>query len=487
MKRQKGSITIFSVLSLLLISAALFAMLEGTRFQEMRRFATLQTQTALESVFANYNTGLWENYHLLGTNTFYMQEILEKAANGREGTGANLLKLVPQEVRVTEETRITDGEGTVFIASVAAYMKENLVYETIKEVYSQYEAIKQILDSSNMDLSNIQEALDELNESEKETKSIAVETSGKTSMESQVDIKDLLENAKEWQEMGLLTLVVSDTESLSYASQECGNGLLERELETGNDVFEYEITYLDRILLQQYLLSYMSCFSDEKENHALSYELEYLLGQKNSDLENLNVVTMKLLALREAVNFLFLLSNPNRVAEAETVALLFVGTTANPLLIEVVKTGVLTAWAFAESILDVRALLAGKRIALLKSEENWTMKLEDFGQISTDFVMAKESDWGLTYKNYLGMLLLFENEQTLANRSMHIQESTIRECYGDMSFGMDKLMVQAKVDIEYSYQPVFPMLQVIDAEKRWKYIISAAAKNGYYTKVGIEG
>ena len=42
MKREKGSITLFSLISLLLITAALFALLEGTRLQEMYRFADLQ-------------------------------------------------------------------------------------------------------------------------------------------------------------------------------------------------------------------------------------------------------------------------------------------------------------------------------------------------------------------------------------------------------------------------------------------------------------
>ena len=61
MQKEKGSITIFSLLSLLLITAFLFGLLEGTRLQEMRRFAILQTENSLVSVFANYNTCLWKN------------------------------------------------------------------------------------------------------------------------------------------------------------------------------------------------------------------------------------------------------------------------------------------------------------------------------------------------------------------------------------------------------------------------------------------
>ena len=60
MQKEKGSITIFSLLSLLLITATLFVLLEGTRLQEMRRFAMLQTENTVQSAFANYNSCLWK-------------------------------------------------------------------------------------------------------------------------------------------------------------------------------------------------------------------------------------------------------------------------------------------------------------------------------------------------------------------------------------------------------------------------------------------
>ena len=196
--------------------------------------------------------------------------------------------------------------------------------------------------------------------------------------------------------------------------------------------------------------------------------------------QNLKATANRLLAVREAANFLYLLSNSACMTQAETLATLFVGVTANPLLIKVVKIGLLTAWAMAESILDVRAILAGKRIALLKSEESWTIALENLGEISKGFMMAKESDWGLAYEDYLGILLLLERDQTLAMRSMNLQEATIRQNYADDSFGMDTLIIQTKLKVRYSYEPVFPFLHAIDADDAWEYKVSAEANYGYY-------
>ena len=474
MRKEKGSITLFSLLSLLLITAFLFGLLEGTRLQELRRFAALQTETAIESAFANFNTCLWKNYRLLGTNDSQIQEILERVANGRSGEGTNFLRLEPVEMEITNGTRLTDGDGTVFIASVSAYMKENFAYEAAKEVYSQYEAIKQILENSQMDLSNISEAL-------------SVPTAAAKTRSRNVDVLALLESAQKWMQMGVLQLVIEDTSKVSEQEVELENCLLERKLKEGTDVVDYTTNWTDRILLQQYLMTYLSSYCEEEKHRALSYELEYLLGHKSSDIENLKVSVSKILAIREAANFIYLLSNASSVAQAEAMAMLLVGATANPVLIETVKIGLLTAWALAESILDVRALLAGKRIALLKSEETWMLELENIGSIVDGFPMAKECDWGVAYKDYLGILLLFEEEKTLAMHSMNLQEATIRQNDGDASFGMDQLLIEADVLITYSYEPVFPFLREIDAEERWERRLSPRVNYGYYGKAGIKG
>lgn len=480
MKKEKGSITIFSLLSLLLVTATLFALLEGTRLQEMRRFAVLQTENALESAFANYNSCLWENYRLLGANGNEMQAVIEQTAAGCVGEGTNFFRLEAKDISIFGETRITDGNGAVFIKSVSSYMKENFVYEAAKEVYSQYEAIKQILESDQMNLSNITDALEEMDKTDRETVEPFAKTRIKRDVDAQIDVRSLLEIAEDWKEMGILNLVLQDTESISKAQHDFSTGLLNRNLEKGSDSVETTIDWKDRLLLQQYLMTYMSNFSEKKENRALSYEVEYLLGQKSSDIENLKVTANKLLAVREAANFLYLLSNTVCIAQAEAMAILLVGVTANPLLIQAVKIGLLTAWALAESILDVRAILEGKRIALLKSEESWTIALENLGEISKGFLMAKESKWGLDYEDYLGILLLLEQVNGLAMNSMNLQEATIRQNYADASFGMDTLIAQANVKVSYSYKPVFPFLQIINADNRWEYNLSADASYGYY-------
>lgn len=62
------------------------------------------------------------------------------------------------------------------------------------------------------------------------------------------------------------------------------------------------------------------------------------------------------------------------------------GFTGNPAVVRLVQTGVIAAWAYVESILDIRALLAGDKIALIKTETQWTAQ---FGSLAAAFEDGK--------------------------------------------------------------------------------------------------
>lgn len=481
MKRVKGSITIFSMLSLLLVTAVLFTLLEGTRYQELHRFAGIQTELALEAVFSNYNLYLWENYHLLGADANDMDDILQSVANGRTGAGKNLLSFELKEYEVKEVSRITDGGGVEYIHAVSAYMEENFLYEVAKEVYSQYEGVKSILGQEDVDLSKIEQAQKEIESLTKKESNTPVSTgtSKKEGSKSVVDVKGLLDSVQEWRQNGVLELVIEDTSQLSTAEPDLSNGLLMRKLQEGGGGKRDEITWVEKILLQQYLLTYMSNYLDEKTGRAFSYEVEYLLGKHESDKENLRDVVSKLLWIREATNLVYLLSNSIKCGQAEALALAIGGATLNPVIVEVIKVGLIMAWALAESVLDIRALLAGKKIPLIKSEETWTMELENIGQLKDGFPMAKESKTGIDYKNYLGILLLFERDTEVAMYAMSAQEASIRS-EEDSSFKMDDMLTQVDVKVDFSYVPVFPFSQVLEVKKPWEYRLYTEKSYGYY-------
>lgn len=474
MSKNKGSITVFSLLSLLLITATLFALLEGTRYQEIRRFAQLQTDVALESVFSNYHQELWQQYRVLGTKESEAEQILLQVADAkRQGSGVSLLRLGVESAAVSSKTLLTDEKGAVFIKCVTEYMKDNILYETVKGIYNQYESVEQLLQNSGVDLDKIDEALTELD-------NLKTESGSSKGLSGKNGASNILETAQIWKDDLTLGLFIEDTSKLSSAKVSPGDDMFHRSLAVGDGGQEEDINWLDRILLQQYLLTYLSNYESKIEGHTLTYEAEYLIGGASKDKDNLMSVILRILAIREAANFVSLLSDPVKVEEAQSLALAIGGASLNPLILEVIHIAILTAWALGESIVDVRGLLIGKRIPFMKSSETWRLKLEDISLIGETFVTAKESKSGLSYKDYLGILLLLENESALAMKTMNVEEFTMRELTGDKTFTMDSMVVGAEAEINYRYSPVFPFLSVIDAEERWIYEVLTKRKYGYY-------
>lgn len=463
---RKGSITIFSLLTMMLVASVLFVLLEGSRFQEIRRISNLQTEVAVESAFANYNSLLWKEYKLLGCDYNALEEALIATGNARivkTGNGINLLQSEIDEVTLCGYTRLTDAGGSAYIHAVSSSMQKLYFLDTAKEIFNRYEVIKDIKENSNWNISWIEEGLSLGTEAEENT----VESNP-------------MEEAQHLQSIGILELVVEDTESLSRASFQKADAVSCRALKESKNPMVYEVDWLDRILFQQYLLENMSNYCNKKQDRCLEYELEYIIGGTSSDIENLKTVVTQVLSIREMANFLYLMSDVTKVEEAQMLAITLAGVSVNPLIIETVKLGILTAWAFGESILDVRALLQGKKVPLLKSSDTWTLELADIGSLAEGYATAKESEWGMDYQAYLGILLLFHQETDMAMHAMDVQEAAVRRQQGDINFQMDDLLIHAEVEMQYRYSPVFLSFYQIATEVPWNYTIQTNKIYAYY-------
>lgn len=459
---RKGSITIFTTLTMVLVASVLFALLEAARVNEIEYLSNFQTELALESAFANYNTTLWDEYKILACDSIQIQEILLSKGSARVSDsmeGLNLLAAKAIDVEELDYTLLTDGNGAVYVKTAARMMEESIGLGTAKQIFSQYESIRHLIENSEWDWNR-------------------VEVEG-IEWDSSYEEVNPLKEAKGLQETGILELVVEDTSLLSLQEFDNGNTISSRKLQVGRNPRIPQIDWLDQVLFQQYLLEHMSFYGNVNSEHCLQYELEYVIGGKASDIENLKVVATQLLFIREVANFLYLTTDESKVEEAAALALVLAGASANPIVIDVVKWGILTAWAFGESVLDVRALLQGKKIALLKSSKTWTLGLQDIGRISQGYHTAKECEDGISYKDYLGILLLFQQEAGKVMRAMDAQEATVRLKEENTSFQLDTYLVQTEVTMEYAYQPVFSQLTSFGPTDLWKNSIFTTARYSY--------
>ena len=482
--KQRGSITLFAVLSMLLVMGFLLTLLEGVRVKELHRMAGLRTQMAVEAVFANYSTVLWENYHLLGCSLEAAEELILQSADSNGAgynMGVNFLLLELEDMEIGGCTLITDGNGAAYMHAVSSYMKRNILYETAKMIFNQYDSIKHLLDSNQKDGTEIEKALEGL-EALEAAENVSNQNTG-SSAQSQGTAggnqkeENPLEEVQRVQKTQLLELVVPDTATLSTSQYDMSQAVSKRTLNEGWNCSIEETEWLDRVLLQQYLLTYFADYSNPQSDRGLQYELEYLIGGADSDIENLRTVVNGLLLIRETANFVYLMSDSDKVLQVELLATILGGVTAQPELIEVVKIGLLLAWAFAESVLDVRALLQGKKIPLIKGEDTWTLALENIGTLEEEYLVAKESEMGISYKTYLGILLLLQEDKQLAYRAMDVQEISMQA--KNTSMRMDNLVVRMRVTNTYSAAPVFCSFKTQKISGGWDYRISATAEYGY--------
>lgn len=472
---KKGSITIFASLSMMLVASFLFAMLESARYYGLQTYIKQKSPLITESVFAEYQAKLWEDYHLLfldgayGGTEFSTSKVAGRASqiakNNLTAPCSNglwreqdLFQLNLDEVSVESYALATDCGGDFFLAQVTNYMKQNIPVESAKAIYDRIEKGRDKEEEGESANLTIEKANNLLNGEEEETeKGIKTEKGTKAEKEAKTgsEAQNPMEYVLQIKENAILGTVVEDTSKLSECSIPKNQSLLERDCEKGNKAYENQSDWYEKILLELYLKTYFSSYTNPMEGHALAYELEYIVGGKQSDRENLEQIVERLMLVREAANVASLLSDTKKVAEAETLALAVAGFTGNPAVVKTVQIGIVGAWAYIESILDIRTLLQGGKISLIKSKSEWTSELLNMVSLITENAKAKECKNGCTYTDYLLQFLFFMKEREQAFRAMDLMEHNLQLEQMYQNSRMDHMIVAADFQYRYAAQPLF--------------------------------
>lgn len=471
---RKGSITIFASLSMMLIASFIFAMLESARFYGLQTYVKQKTPVITESVFAEYNSKLWEDYHLFfldgayGGSEFAIDKV-EGRANQVADKNLNykliskvlgfndLFQLNLEEVTVDSYELATDQEGDVFLAQVASYMKNNIPMETAQLIKERIQKGKEIETEGDDAEGKIAEAIDKAKD--EETKKVKMSYSE----ESPIDfVKNLKRNT-------ILGMVVEDVDKVSKQNILNVQTLSERTLLEGTRTETMGNDWYQKILLELYLQTYFSNYANEMEDHALSYELEYIVCGKKEDKANLDGVVTRLMLAREAANVIALVSDREKVSEAEVIATALAGFTGNPAVVKVVQIGIIGAWAYLESILDIRTLLQGGKISLLKSAEQWTTDITHIVSSFNSNAKAKECEDGLYYSEFLLQFLFFTSTKEQTYRAMDLMEANIRLVPGYANCKMDHMIIAADLSYRYTAEPLFWKLVTIGNNGKFSY------------------
>ncbi len=449
----EGSITLFLALTLTIILSLIFSLLEAARVQALVRIARRDLQLRLESAFGRYHVPMWDNYHMLFLdgkdakgqfNLSVLEGILmEEAALEQMERGFYQISL--KNIEIEKYALATDQKGKFFREQACRAIKEKLAAQTadrIKGILKQGEALEKDSHKAEEKWKQAQEAAEKAKEAAEAAKKDGEGEAAKTAREAE---KKLPENPMDfvslWKKSPILTLVVENSFQISPKSISQKNSIQNRKLETGNLEKAGKET-LEKLWLIQYLNTYFSCQSGAGagggDSHALDYELEYCIGGKETDSQNLEQAVNRLLLLREAGNFATIMQDSGKQALAMEMAAAAVGFTGLPPLIQAVQVGILLGWSYMESILDVRHLLAGGKVPLIKEVSQWQSDVS-LGQKALE-QDTKQEEQGLDYREYLQILLLSVKEDTLVYRAMDVMEQNIRLLPGEETFAMDHMI-----------------------------------------------
>ncbi len=227
-----------------------------------------------------------------------------------------------------------------------------------------------------------------------------------------------------------------------------------------------EDTLKKNVLSTEYVAKHFICYTDTSpgdndragSSALLDYEMEYIIGGEHNDRENVYKVINQLSVIREGVNLSYLISSQDKMSEAYMLAAALVGVTGCDLAVRLVQYIIVSIWAYAESIVELRKLLAGETIALIKNRDNWILQLSSLVDEKLNLqslinnitsyeavnnkVEENGRDNGIGYKEYLKLLIMFMNKSDRNYRIAALMELRMI-MYGHSGFRMKNYIYAA--------------------------------------------
>lgn len=462
-----GYLTVYAALSLTVMISLCLVLIEGVRRNTIAFETECVMDIGLDSVLAEYHRELLQRYGLLMVDSSYgtdypsyyntqqhLETYLTRNLSYEDCVQLSflyrdLLDMELEEVRVQKVSLATDDSGRVFQHRAAECMRSRLGLEAVDHVLNWLETVEGygLLDQ------NVEGQMDQVSSQLQQYDGMEKQIAEEEWI--RIAIPDPTEAVGQMRREGILKWVVEDVSRLSAAaidpSQYVSARAARGEINHGNYPETEPLELLDNLFLLEYFLTYAGHYGAVREDSQLQYQIEYLLCGNACDRDNLHQVVNTLCGIREAANVVYLLGSTAKRAEVEALAAALSGAIAMPELQPLFETALILTWAYLESLYDVKTLLAGGRVTLLKTDESWHYSLAN---IWSPQVESREGgEEGLSYQDYLRILLYLQPTDSLSLRFMDLMEMDIRRTSGNRCFRMDGCMdgLEAEAVIRSGY------------------------------------
>lgn len=232
---------------------------------------------------------------------------------------------------------------------------------------------------------------------------------------------------------------------------------------------------MDGTALELYSMKYFHSYGEEASDTRLHYEREYLVFGNKKDKDNLLSMVLYLVAIRTLFSMVMILKQPERMTQLESLSVSVAGFTGIPVLVAAIKYGVLLLWSVEEALVEVAALLKGKRVAVIGTGN---VSFHELCTLNRTVIEKKAEQLldgrGAAYGDYLALISLTRDRWEKAYRAMDLIQENIRFRYND-SFRMRNVVIQLSFSTNAVLQPLFDTGMFPDAV----YRLESRKENAY--------
>lgn len=259
--------------------------------------------------------------------------------------------------------------------------------------------------------------------------------------------KGIYESAKELLEKGILSMVIDETSDISSSSIDDSN--LPSKKEIKKDSLSYGLTDKAKIIL--YAGMKFGNYCNIKNKTDLKYEMEYIIAGKDNDRSNLTDVVKQMTAFRNVAALMYIVTDKEKMTELSTIATSAATAIGIPFLEPVIKAVLVESWALAEAVYDVKILMSGKKIDMVKNKGNWKTNLRNFNNKKVKGSTKKSA---LNYQQFCYLLMMKEKISKIALRMMDVIQINIKKNY-NQAFCINQCFTGFDIETFYQTKPLF--------------------------------
>ena len=468
-----GYITIYLVLTLVSLLTLYMVLISGARIGAARMQMESVSRISQNAALAEFHKELHSRYDLFFTDTSYGgpgggNEVLAQHLRNYMDSNCTRESAVPlmgikdwtsmqiTDVLVPEARYACDNGGRAVREQVYAYMSADPVGAVVSELLVTADQWRGLEISGREWTVQTQQSREELrealrdgreeqrekNEEKEENEEAVTPEEYEAASDEPSEAENMVDEMESFEFLPILIQVFGETDRLSDRRVGTGKSLCERDVHLGTGMMaanSHKYPEADEILFDRYIYEKMGSCTKPCEDGQLRYQTEYILCGKDSDRENLEATALRLLLIREASNCAYLFTDDARMGQVHLVAAAVSLILFNPDLEKPVANALALAWSYLESVQDVRTLMTGGKVPVIKTDSSWQTRLHELLSPLTA-IKDRDSGEGVDYSAYLQGLLLLEGSTVKTQRTMDVMEMDIRRITGNSGFRMDLCM-----------------------------------------------